>query len=476
MRHFILLLLLCAGCATARPNPYKNMTLTQLATTICLQTGMNDTDDQAAAMTFLQTRLMMIWNSQLWKDSLIEANFTINPDGTSTLGNTIWIPGRSTLMLPPEFDNVLAVRTDGHTLRVASLESYYRQDMDWLNQNGDPTQFNVLRPAVWEFATATPIFGLCQNAQDIGLMMRVTLSQDGVQLTHSCVNPFVIPAVPAAIPYTATPVFNPPPIGNALVVFNVSQPASAASLGLGLPAILGWIQVSGTGTAADRYYAVNGLQNGKPNYTGVPFMISSGAGQPLEPDNGASFGIFWDGGQWVFVGGPFGDDSFGNIYVNHDPVATPDLCNLGDWSNFSWWQNPNPVIVPTQVYLPEQFALSGPSAGSMPLRQRIRLVTNPQVSVNLRVLGKGACPVLGPYDLMPINNVEPALMAFARGDMLLRQRQNGKAQIAAQEGASLLAALARSEVFQQAANNRIIPDAGFGDGSMHFGGDSFHPL
>ena len=103
-------------------------------------------------------------------------------------------------------------------------------------------------------------------------------------------------------------------------------------------------------------------------------------------------------------------------------------------------------------------------------RQRIRLTSIPTLATTLRVLGKTACPVLGDYDDMPINNVEPCLLAFARGDMLLRQRQHGKAQIAQQEGAALLAQLQRSEAYQQAQNFRIMPDNGFGGdyyGSQH---------
>ena len=113
---------------------------------------------------------------------------------------------------------------------------------------------------------------------------------------------------------------------------------------------------------------------------------------------------------------------------------------------------------------------------AFPIRQRVRLTALPTQAATLRVLGKTACPVLGDYDVFPINNVESCLIAFVRGDMLLRQRQHGKAQLAQQEGATLLAQLARSEAFQQASSFRIVPDNGFGDGYGGGGYDHTAPL
>jgi hypothetical protein len=112
-----------------------------------------------------------------------------------------------------------------------------------------------------------------------------------------------------------------------------------------------------------------------------------------------------------------------------------------------------------------------------PIHQRIRLTEAPTVSTNLRILGKGKCPILGPYDTPPITNVEPALMAFARGDLLLRQRQFGKAALAQQEGATLPKELVENEAFQQAGEFRIEPEAGFGsDICWWTQPDSYHPL
>ncbi|HEX7652562.1 MAG TPA: hypothetical protein VF607_03585, partial [Verrucomicrobiae bacterium] len=118
------------------------------------------------------------------------------------------------------------------------------------------------------------------------------------------------------------------------------------------------------------------------------------------------------------------------------------------------------------------------AAGQVSLNQhvRVRLTSIPNLATHLRVLGKTSCPVLTDYDVMPINNVEPGLMAFARGDMLMRSRQHGKASIAQQEGATLLAQLTRSEAYQTANRFQVQPDNGFGG---HLGlapGNSYRPL
>lgn len=157
------------------------MTLTDLATHICEQSAMNDADDVSAAKMFLQRRLEMIWNTQLWRASLIEATLTVNPDGTATLADTVWIPSRGTLLLPTAFDSVLAVRQDAHSMSVASLESYYRTDTDWLNMQGDPTEFQVLSPAVWEFGAANTFLLQPSNTADNKLSASIrTVDGSGV--------------------------------------------------------------------------------------------------------------------------------------------------------------------------------------------------------------------------------------------------------------------------------------------------------
>lgn len=520
MRYIILLALLAlTSCvSTPRPtatNPYHNMNLTDLANHICEQCGMNDSDDVAAAKMFLQRRLEMIWNTQLWRASLIEATTTVNPDGTCTLSNTVWIPSRSTLLLPPEFDSVLAVRADNHAMNVASLESYYRTDTDWLDMQGDPTEFQVLRPAAMEWATPQPLFVSDLVLKDSALPVSVAYSPDGIRRNEIMLSP--------TAPGTSA--------GNALVLYSASKPASAGDVQL-LNAQQPNVSPNGTifvdMTNAPWYVYGVCVSNDKVNWLYYPFfpgyllggpgnpphanavlnipagykyldwaiMINGGGGsqvwQPLSPWN--DYYVSWwttTGGNYALWNPPAGLVNFDPNYLaayNFKPIpANPDPTTLFQlvtivapgvvayaFGNvgFQW---STVTSIPASL-LTASFATIPADETSLQVRQRIRLTTQPQLSTNLRILGKTSCPVLGDYDTMPINNVEPCLMAFARGDMLLRQRQNGKAQLAAQEGASLLAQLARSEAFQTANNFRIVPDNGFGGDNVISQPNSLHPL
>lgn len=323
------------------------MTLTDLANHICTQTGMTDTDDVSAAMMFLQRRLEMIWNGALWRDSLLEATLTVNPDDTTTLADSYWISERSVLLLPAAMEKVIAARINTNALQAASLESYYRADTDWLNYQGTPFEFQVLKPVVMEWATAQTVTVSDTNTNDNNITCNYSYSPNGVTIC------------------TGSGSLN-------------------ATLGTG----------------------------GSP--TGILQVFS----------------------------------------FSKAPTAGNVVLTAGAWTV---------TIMPT--------------CNTPPIHQRIRLTEAPTVSTNLRVLGKAKCPILGPYDVAPITNVEPALMAFARGDLLLRQRQFGKANLAMQEGAALLKELVETEAFQQAGEFRIQPDAGFGENIWWYTQpDSYHPL
>ena len=101
-----------------------------------------------------------------------------------------------------------------------------------------------------------------------------------------------------------------------------------------------------------------------------------------------------------------------------------------------------------------------------PLRQRIRLLETPEDATTVRVLGKRKCPAFtGDNDQPPVRGMENLLIAMAQGDMLERERQYGKANLKFQEGVALLNQFKAEETIQQAHNQRIIPDSGFGDPS-----------
>ena len=408
------------------------MNLTDLANHICQQCGMTDTDDVSAARMFLQRRLEMIWNSQIWRCSLVEATLTINPDGTCTLADTTWNPSSSTLMLPSVIDSVLAVRADNHAMTVASLESYYRTDTDWLKMQGDPYDFQVLAPLAFDLGQPTNI-NFAATGDDQKLSVAATVSPDGQRKTSS------------SITLSATGIFNG--ITGAGWA-GVQQILSASKPPTQNPVILSaWgkneIIVRNLSATTAMQCTVTDSGGNVTNFTLAP-----GQSQTFETSI-SSINVADGSGSSASTSG----------------VNLTGILNITDGPNTS--NTPNIVTLATMQ----------PGDTNLPLHQRIRLATQPQVSTNLRILGKGTCPVLADYDTPPINNVEPALMAFARGDLLLRSRQHGKAALAQQEGAALLKQLADSEAFQQANNFRVVPDAGFGaDTVLWTQPNSFHPL
>jgi hypothetical protein len=488
------------------------MTLTDLANHICTQCGMNDTDDVAAAQMFLQRRLEMIWNSALWRDSLLEATLTLNPNDTTTLADSYWISERSVLLLPSAIEKVIAARLNTNALEAASLESYYRTDTDWLDYQGSPYEFQVLKPVVMEWATAQNVNVADSNAADTGanppISCNFSYSPDGVTINNGA------RAVNAAI-------------GSALQLFSFSKPATQGNVLLQLTTPVSVAGDTYTGTpqpsatvnvTAGQIYTItpganeNGvlLVNGTQTLTlatGVAVTVTAQGATlvfqypasliPANAQYGAggsyavasaveTYTVIW-GANETAVGVPDQGE------VNSTGAGTASVINCPAPLGFTFVGTANQPVtamlfvgtfaalgspLTAAINLLTTFATVTASSNGAAMHQRIRLTEAPQVAINLRVLGKGKCPILGPYDTAPITNAEPALMAFARGDLLLRQRQFGKAALAQQEGAALLKELMENEAFQQAGEFRIQPDGGFGSDNfwMQTTPDSYRPL
>lgn len=417
------------------------MNLNDLADHICEQCGMVEAEDTAAAKLFLQRRLQMIWDSQLWRSSLVEATMTLDPDGTSTLAGSVWIPSRGTLLLPSVIQRVLAARTDAHTLSVATLESYHRTDSNRLDLSGDPTEFQVLSPAVWEAAAAIGLYTYYADSGDAAKDITLLLSEDGVTRTTSVINPTAT-GLPSAFKTRTA-------VDTARIVFSANKAATTGDITVKDGAHTALIPSDATySDERTGTYDITGLRNGT-TYT-------------------------WTAGNAVFLFETTPEAVVTAILPGDFTVNSANTYTLQGPTNVNPVGPYDPVLITATVAVKTNVLFTiAAAAHTADVRQRIRLTGMPSVATTLRVLGKIACPVLGEYDDIPINGAEPALIAFGRGDMLLRQRQHGKAQIALQEGAMLLAALARAETFQQASRNQIVPDNGFGDEAVCSCGSPF---
>jgi hypothetical protein len=110
-----------------------------------------------------------------------------------------------------------------------------------------------------------------------------------------------------------------------------------------------------------------------------------------------------------------------------------------------------------------------------PTYRRLQLTYIPTVATQLRILFKMAWTELDSDDKSPIlGGIDNVIIPFVQADMLQRERQYAKAQVCVQEGQALLEQYKKSEVYQQAYETRIVPDAepntgnGFYDGSTRW--------
>lgn len=105
-----------------------------------------------------------------------------------------------------------------------------------------------------------------------------------------------------------------------------------------------------------------------------------------------------------------------------------------------------------------------PTDTRSPGLQRVRLLSAPNQTLTLSVLGKKPFVPLDFGSEVPlIRNLDNCLIAFGLADMLQRGRQYGKAGQQMQEATALLTELAKLETLQAANNQRFVPDAGYGD-------------
>ena len=387
------------------------MTLTQLADYVCLKVNQQEPEDKTACKGFLQRRLEMIWNDQLWKDSIVEYAVAIDPESTYTPAS-VYLPTKGVLLLPTEISRVLAVRTTERALRVARHELFYRQDPDTFNATGVPLDFVLLSACVWEFDTAYMISLFRSNESDESAVTLDMLSTvNGVDVTRTPIE------LTAAETYA----------GETERIDAITKPMTSGSVAVkersGITVVNDTDEIGyfNTGSFFSRIeVAAGGI--GRFAAAAAALYATTSGQQPiaiLHPTGGVEGTAIWDGTALTY--------------------AARDASDL--------------------------IALAATDTAA-PLRQRIRLLETPEEATTVRVLGKRKCPAFtDDNDQPPVRGMENLLIAMAQGDMLERERQYGKANLKFQEGVALLNQFKAEETIQQAHNQRIIPDSGFGDPS-----------
>lgn len=407
------------------------MNLSQMAAFICGKINQTETEDVSACKEFLRRRHEMIWQDDLWKDSLAEYRRTISPDGYDVDSN--WLPTKGVLLIPPTIERVLAVRTDSRKLNVRRPEYFYRVDADLFSRSGQAAEFLLLPPCVWEWDTAQYVWAWLADAGDNELSLitdildtddvsvtRLTavldtlnggaINQIGEQLQSAAterIDAILKVATAGAVTVVAGPSGAQPTLRNlstATVTFGFADVDDVGSIGLTYTLAAGESQ----SIVAPGHYAWLRLSNG----------TYSGAGTLL----------------------PYNGDFPG--FISTSDGATIETDGLG-------------ITIAT---------LDAEDTAAI-RRQRVRLVEIPNVSTVIRVLGKRACPGLdNDADEPAITGSTNALLAFALADMLERARQYGKAAAKLQnEAVPLLGQLKAQETVQQAHNVQIVPESGYGE-------------
>jgi len=111
------------------------MTLGEIANLVCLKAHRNDDTALSEAKAYVRARYEMIWNAQLWRDSLCEVVIPANDVAKE-------------MILPAVVDRVLSIATDGSDLRCETLQVIYRVDPSRFDAGArSPVDFVILPPS-----------------------------------------------------------------------------------------------------------------------------------------------------------------------------------------------------------------------------------------------------------------------------------------------------------------------------------------
>lgn len=129
------------------------MTLAEMAAHVCGKVNQQEPNDVTACKSYVRVNHEIVWNDALWKDSLYAYEYTLNSTGYTA--DKSWMPLKQILLVRPELQKVVAVRTSERKLNVQSPMLFYRVDWNAFNNSGAMVDFEVLSKCVWEFDTGS---------------------------------------------------------------------------------------------------------------------------------------------------------------------------------------------------------------------------------------------------------------------------------------------------------------------------------
>jgi hypothetical protein len=146
------------------------MNLAALAAYVCGKVRANDPNSIALCKGFLSARYQMIWDNDLWRDSLVILTATLDPTNAA---NNNGLDAIGVWLLPAIAEKVIAVRDHSRGYTVTSPEEYFQNDLDDFQVSGTALSFYILPRCVLAWGTQQPPLYAVNGtlggaAQDVG--------------------------------------------------------------------------------------------------------------------------------------------------------------------------------------------------------------------------------------------------------------------------------------------------------------------
>lgn len=123
------------------------MTLGDMAALVCAKVRQSDAMALLRCKQFLRQRYEMIWNEEMWTDSLFRLEFSFDMSTTAVASDLPFANFFSRDVgiwhLPPTVDRILALRKTDQGVGVADNFRFYRDTLDAFAQTGAPVAFSV---------------------------------------------------------------------------------------------------------------------------------------------------------------------------------------------------------------------------------------------------------------------------------------------------------------------------------------------
>jgi len=155
------------------------MNLTNMANFVCGKVGRTDTESVSSCKQFLGRRYELIYDSQLWRDTMQSATISVPIDTQD-------------VVLPQTIDRIIAVRWSDRALTPVQQEAVYYIDPTLFDKSGTPLSF-VIMPRTSAGQSVIRLVQKPSTAKDVtilgkskvrvvdsdGLFQTRSLSQDG---------------------------------------------------------------------------------------------------------------------------------------------------------------------------------------------------------------------------------------------------------------------------------------------------------